>query len=108
MLPAIFKRLDIRNELFALSFANNSGKTASENFEAPKRAFCDITIKRKLNFNWVSDLKCGEIAVKDLSFVSTQVAQTKTWRTFVNLSVKTHEAQSNPVITTSVYATPHI
>lgn len=65
MLPAIFKRLDIRNDVFALRFARNSGKTASEKFEAPKRAFCDITMKRKPNFKWVSDLKRGEISVKN-------------------------------------------
>ena len=106
MLPAIFKRLDIRNEVFALSFAQNSGEITSKKFEEPKRALCDITMKRKPNFKWVSDLKRGEVSVK--AFVSTQVAQTKMWSTFVNLSVKTHEAQPNPVITTSVYATPHI
>jgi hypothetical protein len=56
----IFKRLDIRNKVFALSFAKNL-----EKFEAPKRAFCDIIMKRKPNFKWVSDLKRGEISVKD-------------------------------------------
>jgi hypothetical protein len=65
MLCAISKRLDIRNEAFALSFAKNSGKTASENFEAHKRAFCDITMTRKPNFKWGFDLKLGEITVKD-------------------------------------------
>jgi hypothetical protein len=65
VLPAIFKRPDIRNEVFALSFAENSGKTVSEKFEAPKRAFCDITMNRKPDFKWVSHLKRGEISVKD-------------------------------------------
>lgn len=66
MLSAIFERLVIIKEVFALSFVKNSGKTASEKFEAPKRAFCDITMeKRKQNFKWVSDLKRGEILVKD-------------------------------------------
>jgi hypothetical protein len=107
VLFAIFKRLVIRNEAFALSFAKNSGKTALENFEAPKRAFCDITMTRKPNFKWGFDLKRGEITVKDCEL------RFYTGRTDENVGklckfISEDEAQSDPVITTAVYATPPI
>jgi prophage DNA circulation protein len=60
-----FLRLIWRNSAFVLSFASNSGKTASEMQEMLKTAFGDNAMGRTQTSGWFCWFKYGETSVKD-------------------------------------------